>query len=332
VDEGERVSGRAENETVLDEIRAACAAVVAAAIFVRIDAARIPAYAAALAAAGRETAVFDPQYHFVGNGVDTAAFVLTLDAINFGSGYFPLLRKRPGLPGYFTVSLALKERFEAHGPLDAATLRDLTAADCRALFEQPTDGGGLDELMGHFATALNVLGAHLLAHYSGRPERLIAAAGGSAARLTALLAALPTFRDVSAYRGRRVPFYKRAQLVAADLALALGGAGLGAFDDLDRLTIFADNLVPHVLRVDGVLSYDPALLARLAAGELLVAGSPEEVEIRAAAVHAAELLVAACRAQGEPRTARDLDYVLWNRGLAPRYREQPRHRTRTTAY
>ena len=318
--------------TILDEVRTACAAVMAEATFVRIDADRLPAYAATLARAGREAAIFDPTYHFVGREAETVAFVLTLDAINFGSGTFPLLRKRPGLPGYFTVSLALKERFEAHGPMDAAALRDLTADDCRALFDQPRDGGALDTLMAQFAAALNALGTHLLARYDGRPERLVAAAGGSAARLTALLASLPTFHDESSYRGRKIPFYKRAQLVAADLSLALGGAGLGAFDDLDYLTIFADNLVPHVLRVDGILTYDPALMARIAAGDLLPAGSPEEVEIRAGAVHAAELLVAACRAGGEPRTARELDYLLWNRGLDPIYRAEPRHRTRTTAY
>ncbi len=47
-------------------------------------------------------------------------------------------------------------------------------------------------------------------------------------------------------------FYKRAQITPSDLALA----GVAEFDDLDRLTIFADNLVPHVLRVDGVLRYE----------------------------------------------------------------------------
>ena len=45
-------------------------------------------------------------------------------------------------------------------------------------------------------------------------------------------------------------FYKRAQILPADLALA----GVAQFADLDRLTLFADNLVPHVLRCDGVLS------------------------------------------------------------------------------
>ena len=53
-----------------------------------------------------------------------------------------------------------------------------------------------------------------------------------------------------------VPFYKRAQLTAADLSLAFDGKGLGSFEDLDQLTIFADNLVPHVLRVDKVLLYE----------------------------------------------------------------------------
>ena len=57
--------------------------------------------------------------------------------------------------------------------------------------------------------------------------------------------------------------------------------------------MFADNLVPHVLRLDGVLWFDPELVARIERGELIEHGSPEEVEIRACAVHAVELIVAA---------------------------------------
>jgi hypothetical protein len=100
------------------------------------------------------------------------------------------------------------------------------------------------------------------------------------------------------------------------------------FDDLDRLTIFADNLVPHVLRVDGLLEYDPDLLARINREELIAAGSQEEQEIRACAVHAVELL----REQLDGVTSMQLDYVLWNRGQEPDYKAQPRHRTRTVFY
>ncbi len=117
-------------------------------------------------------------------------------------------------------------------------------------------------------------------------------------------------------------FYKRAQIVPSDLALA----GVADFDDLDRLTIFADNLVPHVLRLDGVLVYDPALAATIDAGELLAPGQRER-EIRGCAVHACEEL--ARRLEVAPRT---LDAWLWNRGQGERYKARPRHRTRTVFY
>ena len=122
-----------------------------------------------------------------------------------------------------------------------------------------------------------------------------------------------------------MPFFKRAQIAAADLALA----GLAPAGDLHRLTLFADNLVPHVLRLDGVLEFDAALVARIDAQELLEHDSPEEVEIRACALHAVELLVAAHPTR---TTATAVDNALWHRGGAPRYKARPRHRARTTAY
>ena len=187
-------------------------------------------------------------------------------------------------------------------------------------------------LMGLFAQALNDLGAWLGGRYDDDPLGPIADAGHSAARLVNLLAAMPYFRDVSSYQGVEVPLYKRAQLLAADLAIAFAGQGPGEFHDLDRLTIFADNLVPHVLRVDGLLEYDADLLGRIDHGELIPAGSPEEVEIRAVAVHAVERIVTELRAADIPATARELDYLLWNRGQGPSYKAQPRHRTRTVFY
>jgi hypothetical protein len=117
-------------------------------------------------------------------------------------------------------------------------------------------------------------------------------------------------------------FYKRAQIAAADLALA----GVARFGDLDRLTIFADNLVPHVLRCEGVLRYDAALAAHIDAGRLLPAGAQER-EIRACAVHACELLAARLGT-----TAHELDNALWSRGQAPEFKALPRHRTRSVYY
>jgi len=300
---------------------------------VRIHAPAIEAYVRELAASSPATPGHDPASHYLDGGSGTAAFFLTLDAINFGSGYFPFLRKRPGLSGYFTVAAALADRFRTRGPLSAEEMAAITADSCAELFGQDAGHPVVGELMARFARALNDLGALLADRYGGACTALIEAAGGSAARLIGLLAEMPYFQDVQIHAGEPVAFYKRAQLAAADLALAFGGVGWGRFEDLADLTIFADNLVPHVLRVDGILMYSPELMERVDGGELIPPGSAEEVELRAAAVTAAELIVTAARRQDLAWTAMDVDYRLWNRGQQPYFKQvKPRHRTRTVFY
>src|SRR5918996_6305404 len=288
---------------LLDEVRSSCSAVAESARFVSIDLEAVrppdPAPPPAL----------DPRRHYLeGPAEDVAAYLLTLDAINFGSGWFPTLRKRPGCSGYFTVAWALADLFRARGPWSDADLRALDAGDLAAALGQEPG----HPLMRLYAEALRDLGRFL----AGRSARdVVDEADGSAERLATLLARGMRFFDD---RG----FYKRAQIVPSDLALA----GLADFHDLDRLTIFADNLVPHVLRVDGVLRYDPELAARIDAGELLQPGR-EEREIRGCALHACEQL-----AERSGTTPRLLDIQLWNRGQAPEYKAVPRHRPRCVYY
>jgi hypothetical protein len=317
---------------VLERIREACAAVVARARCVRIDAARLRALAADLARTPAPASHLDPAHQDLGGEAATLAYVVTLDAINFGSGWFPHLRKRDGLSGYFTIAGGLRERFERKGAWSAAELCALGADELALLFGQDPRLPEAAELMGLFARALHELGAFLTEHYAGRFAGPIEEAAGSAARLVEILARMPLYRDVARYDGLEVPFFKRAQLTAADLAAAFRGEGPGRFRDLDRLTLFADNLVPHVLRREGVLRYDEDLARRIDAGALIASGSPEEVEIRAAAVHAVELCVAEIRGGGGSATAHGLDFVLWNRGQRPEVKAHPRHRTRTTYY
>ena len=286
-----------------DEVRAACAQIAAAAESVRIDLDALeqvrPAPPPAL----------DPVRHYLdGSPRDVAMYFLTLDTVNFGSGWFPTLRKRAGSSGYFTVAWAIADRFRAHGPWTTSQLRAMRTEEIADTLEQPRD----HELMALYAQALRALGAFL-----GDRDALglATAAGGSAEALAAQLAGgMALFAD----RG----FYKRAQIAPANLALA----GVARFSDLHRLTIFADNLVPHVLRCDGVLRYDERLAEHIDAGRLLPAGRRER-EIRACAVRACELI-----AQRAGATEHELDNWLWNRGQAPQYKALPRHRTRTVYY
>jgi hypothetical protein len=312
---------------ILDRIRAACAGVAAQATHVHIDHEAAASYGRGLPLARIDSPVADPAHEGWGDDEATCCFVLTLDAVNFGSGYFPHLRKRSGMTGYFTIATALRER----GPMPAEELVALTPATTAAIFGQDLDGPA-GELMGLFTRALTDLGRFVLDEFGGRFTALVEAADHSAERLVEILDRLELFHDVAGYRGLEVPFYKRAQIASTDLALAFGGEGLGRFDDLDRLTMFADNLVPHVLRVDGVLRYEPELVERIEAGEPIPAGSEEEVEIRASAVHAVELIGEVLRRDGQPVTSAQLDLLLWNRGQEAPYKAIPRHRTRTVYY
>jgi putative queuosine salvage protein len=292
--------------TLTDDIREAAARVSGAARSVRIRGENIEPYARTL---GGES---PPAPDLEGaSDEERAAFSLELNAINFGSGWFPTLRKRPGVSGFRTVEAGLRAR----GPWTAEELRGLTReAVAETLGQDPGH-----ELMGHFARHLNELGERI-----GGSFAAFARSAGTVEELAAALAQWPTWHDVSPYRGDTVPFFKRAQIAAADLALS----GLATRDGLERLTLFADNLVPHVLRLDGVLEFEPNLVARIDAERLIEHDSPEEVEIRATALHAVDLLV---RAHGAT-TATAVDYILWHRGAGARYKARPRHRARCAAY
>ena len=318
--------------TIFDQIRQSCERVANRASHVRINHAKIPAYSFSLPV---EKAV-EPQLaadcHYLGHHQDTLTFLLILDTINFGSGYFPHLRKRPGMSGYFTTASSLNDYFKKKGPLSCEQLARMTVDQCTRIFNQDPANLTVKELMQHFATALNDLGRYILDFFNGSIIDLVDAAASSAGRLVQLLKKMPYFNDVARYDGLEVPFFKRAQIFAADLAVAFEGQKWGYFRDLNQLTIFADNLVPHVLRMDGILSYAASLRSRVEAATLIPAGSAAEIEIRACAVHAVELIRKTICSTGKTVTSSQLDYYLWNRGQLPSYKAFPRHRTRTVYY
>jgi hypothetical protein len=297
-----------------DEVRAACAWVAERARAVRIEAEAIEEYAAGLPHPGTDG---EPA-PFAEEPEAAAAFAICMNAINFGSGWWPTIRKRPGHSGYATMAAGVTDRFEGSGPW---SVKELEAMNADGIAEVVGQDPG-HPLMPQFAVALRDVGSHIRSDYDGRflgP----AETADSIPALAGVFASWSSFADVSTYDGREVPFYKRAQLAAADLHRA----GIAALPGLDRLTAFADNLVPHVLRVDGILRHDPNLAARIEAEQLLEHGSPEEVELRACAVQAVELLAAA-----GPLTPAEIDSALWNRGRAPRYKSLPRPRSRNCAY
>lgn len=313
-------------------VRTTCRRVVEHATLVSIDDDRLGVMAEELGAvADRAANTAPPVPASIADREATATLVFALDAVNFGSGYHDIVRKLPGLSGARSMERRFRGYVAVTGPMSGPRLRSIRIGDASQIFGQELDGGALEELMMRFTIALNDLGAWFES-FGDSALAAVEASGRSAERLATSLLDMPFYRDVEHHPGDRttddadgfdVHFYKRAQITAADLDRALGRQ----FDDLDTLTAFADNLVPHVLRVDGALRFDDELAQTIDRRQRLRPGGVAEVEIRAAGVEAVERLSALT-----DRSAGDLDLALWTRGGEARYKAVPRHRARSVFY
>lgn len=138
---------------------------------------------------------------------------------------------------------------------------------------------------------LNETGKILVEQFENSFANLLANCGKSAAVLLDKITSLfPCFRDVATFQGRKVAFYKRAQILIADLWGCFEGQGFGEFEDIDSLTMFADYLVPKGLQFMNVLEYSKELQQSINAGELIPYGSLYEVEIRGCVIWSVELI------------------------------------------
>ncbi|MDQ3043703.1 MAG: queuosine salvage family protein [Chloroflexota bacterium] len=327
-------------------VLASTAAVVRRSRHVRIDIGQLAVVAAKMARETVSPPGWDATLHFRDGTWRTAGWVLVLDALNFcfwnpgSAGSDPSDRWRVeydgvAYNGYAALAAALSRAVAEGRPLwDAAYLAGLDAAALRDIL-RPVPGAPEIPLLAERLANLREVGCGLRDGIGGpRPvETLIAAADGSAVRLIGdVVRRFPSFDDTACYGSEVVRFYKRAQILVADLAGAFDNDGLGAFADLEHLTAFADYKVPQVLRELGILVYDDHLAGLVDAHQLLPAGSPEEIEIRAGTVWAVELLRRALNDAGRRLRAFEIDGLLWTAGQTLALTARPYHRTVTGYY
>jgi len=276
------------------------------------------------------------DYHFFDGGHKTVAYLLILDSINFcfwpkpGEVKWEVQYKSETLTGYYALAASLKKALDSGVPITRADyLAELPVGALRQILS----GKGELQLMEERVRILNELGVFLIKEYNGEAYRLVESAENSALNLVRLLVEnLPSFRDGAKYHGKKIYFYKRAQIFVADLYGAFAGKDWGNFKDIDTLTAFADYKLPQVLRHVGILRYERALEHKVDQGIFLEVGSPEEIEIRANTIWAVELIRQELAQMGKKLRAFEIDWILWNLGQQREFKAKPYHRTKTIFY
>jgi hypothetical protein len=307
--------------------------VFVAARHVRIDDDAVERLAGRLADRGVEAPEWRVWPHWWDDSDRAAAYVLVLDALNFcfwGEPRWRVPFEGQLLDGYWALAACLRRALDAGVPLlDPYHLATVDEAAARDLFA----GESEIPLLAARIANLREVGTGLLAAGSSLADLVRAANGSGEALAAEVVRRFPSFDDVATYDGAEVRFYKRAQILVSDLHGIYGGAGLGVFDDLDRLTAFADYKIPQVLREAGILVYTSALAETVDRQELIPPGDPREVEIRAGTVWGCELLRQALerRRPGPPLRAFEVDWLLWSDAQG-RAISSPYHRTRTIYY
>ena len=125
----------------------------------------------------------------------------------------------------------------------------------------------------------------------GNFSSLVTEANNDAMELLRLIVAtFPSFDDSTTFEGKKVFFYKRAQLLVSDICQVFDGKGYGKLKNINELTVCADYKIPEMLRKLGILSYVPELAAKIANKVLIPKDSKEEIEIRANTIWAVEII------------------------------------------
>lgn len=137
-----------------------------------------------------------------------------------------------------------------------------------------------------------------------------------------IIKCLPSFRDESFLLGKKIKFYKRAQICAYDLSLLSNSR----IKNIDQLTVFADYKLPQIFRDFEILIYKKNLAEKIDNYVLLKKDSREEIEIRSATIIICDLI-----SEEIGVSAVVAENAIWSFSQTHK-KKKPYHRILTTNY
>ncbi|XP_060520073.1 queuosine 5'-phosphate N-glycosylase/hydrolase [Cylas formicarius] len=240
------------------------------------------------------------------------AWIFIVDTLNFCFWHHEHEEgwKVDGYTGYFAlcaaINRALKEKVDILNPMFFSVITD---QQLRKVLRGDTEVE--TPLLFERVKCLREVGSVLLEKFEGSFQNVVKQANNDAKQLLKLIVEnFKCFRDEAEYRGRKVAFYKRAQILVADI-----WACFRNLKNINQITMFADYRVPQTLLWFGVFTYSERLHKKLSENVVLNCGESDEVEIRGCSIHAVELLkkyaVAKLGAEGKINSVL-IDHFLWD--------------------
>jgi Potential Queuosine, Q, salvage protein family len=216
--------------------------------------------------------------------------------------------------------------------LDGRYLAKITRPELDKIFAGNIEMPMLDEKL----AVLHQVGGVLAEKYDGQFSKFIHSCSpklydNGNGYVDRLVAEFPRFNDVSTYDGHEIKFYKLPQLGVWMLYRQIRNGGF-KLQDPQKMTTFADYIVPAALRVMGMTSYSPALEHTINSYQLIPRDSTQEIEIRAHCLYATALLTEEINKLRPPDLQiiiPQVDARLWTHFHTTHW---PHHLTRTIMY
>ncbi len=256
------------------------------------------------------------------NSKETIDFFFLINTINFAftdfktKNKFITTYKEKEWRGAYGMIASVKRAIEEGIPiLNSQYLENITLNNMKHIFRGNIEIPMIQERTEIFREVGTVLSKNYQGHFYNLVEnsnnKLFNNGSGI---VESLINNFSSFDDSINYKGKMVRFDKRAQLAVA--------MTYGKFDnqepfhvkDIDKITVFADYVLPKGLRNLGILNYSKELSKKVDTRQLIEEGSLEELEIRASTIHAAQRLQDEINKYRltKPINATHIDYKLWS--------------------
>ncbi|PWU11770.1 MAG: hypothetical protein C5B47_00410 [Verrucomicrobia bacterium] len=175
--------------------------------------------------------------------------------------------------------------------LDGNYLAKVTRPELNKVFQGNIEMPMLDEKL----EVLHQVGKVLVDKYSGRFHNFIRSCSpklydNGNGLIDCMVTKFPRFNDVSMLEGHEIKIYKLAQLGVWMLYATLHKSGKFHLDDPQKMTAFADYIVPVALRLHGMTSYSEKLEKAIDAHQIIPRDSRWEIEIRANCIYVTAVL------------------------------------------